>query len=285
MRRVGLLTKSRPFLCAIPYDRYYWDKDSFSRCYNLCMKSWKDNVSFVLVEPREPGNIGASARAIKNMGFGRLCLVKPAAMTDEAKWFARNALDVLEPAPVYQNLKEAISNKAIVAGTTRRKGKKRGIIYPVTQGVKKLRALAVDNKIAILFGREDRGLFNEEIEECGFLLSIPANSEHPSLNLSQAVLIVAYELSRVDYRESESYGKASLASVRLVCHEELSLLYARISDTLKLLEYLSMGDRDIEKKIITNIKHFIGRAGITEWEVNMLHGICSRIESKLNGRK
>jgi TrmH family RNA methyltransferase len=249
------------------------------------MKSWKDSVSFVLVEPREPGNIGASARAIKNMGFGRLCLVNPAALTDEAKWFARNALDVLETAPVSQTLQEAISDKAIVAGTTRRKGKKRGVIYPVGQGVQKLRALAEGNKIAILFGREDRGLFNEEVEECGFLLSIPTNSEHPSLNLAQAVLIVAYELSRAEYRESESYGKSSLAPVRLVRHEELSLLYARISDTLKLLEYLSRGDRDIEKKIITNLKHFIGRAGITEWEVNMLHGLCSRIESKLNGCK
>jgi len=249
------------------------------------MKSWKDNVSFVLVEPREPGNIGASARAIKNMGFGRLCLVNPAPLNDEAKWFARNALDVLETAPVSQTLQEAMSDKAIVVGTTRRKGKKRGVIYPVGQGVQKLRALAAENKIAILFGREDRGLFNEEVEECGFLLSIPANSEHPSLNLAQAVLIVAYELSRTEYRESESDVAGARGPAELVRHDGLALLYARISDTLKLLEYIPMGDRDIEKKIMANLKHFIGRAGITEWELNMLHGICSRIEIKLKGRK
>jgi len=249
------------------------------------MKSWQDNVSFVLIEPREPGNIGASARAIKNMGFGRLCLVNPAAITEEAKWFARNALDVLETAPVYQNLQEAIGDKAIVAGTTRRKGKKRGVIYNVRQGVQKLRALAEGNKVAILFGREDRGLFNEEVEQCGFLLCIPANSEHPSLNLAQAVLIVAYELSRAEYGVSESDGKASLVPALLIRHEELALLYSRISGTLKLLDYIPMGDRDIERKIMANLKHFIGRAGITEWELNMLHGICSRIENKLKGRK
>ncbi len=244
------------------------------------MKKWKDNVTFVLVEPREPGNIGASARAIKNMGFGRLSLVSPAALTDEAKWFAHNSLDVLQGAPVYQNLDEAIGGKAIVAGTTRRKGKGRGIIYPVRQGVKKLRELAEDNQVAILFGREDRGLFNEEVEECGFLLSIPADSRHPSLNLSQAVLIVAYELSRVEFEEQESAHNDSLIS-----HNDLALLYERISETLRLLEYIPAGDRDIEGKIMTNLKHFIGRAGITHWELGMLHGICTRIENRLKGHK
>ncbi len=239
------------------------------------MKKWKDNVSFVLVEPREPGNIGASARALKNMGFRCLSLVNPAELTDEASWFAHNSLDVLREASVYSSLEEAVGSKSIVAGTTRRKGKGRGIIYPVRQGIQRLRALAEQNEIAILFGREDRGLYNEEVEECGFLLSIPADNRHPSLNLSQAVLIVAYELSRAEYDESGSTVDI------LVPHAELSLLYSRISETLKLLEYIPMGDRDIEKKIMSNLKHFIGRAGITEWEVGMLHGMCSRIEYML----
>jgi TrmH family RNA methyltransferase len=249
------------------------------------MKSWKDNVSFIIVEPREPGNIGASARAMKNMGFRHLSLINPVPFNDEARWFAHNALDILKNVRISPTLHEAISDKSIVVGTTRRKGKKRGIIYPVSHGVQKLRALAERNRVAILFGREDRGLFNEEVEECGFLLTIPANNEHPSLNLAQAVLIVAYELSRAEYRKSEyevtSHGGASA----LVSHKEVALLYKRISDTLKLLEYIPAGDRDIEKKIMANFKHFIGRAGITEWELNMLHGICTRIELKLKGRK
>jgi len=241
------------------------------------MKNWKDNVTFILVGARENGNIGASARAIKNMGFRQLALVSPPPIVDETKWFARNALDVLESANIYENLSESLNGKSIVAGTTRRKGKKRGIIYNVDEGARRLYALAQENKVAILFGREDRGLFNDEVEECGFLMSIPVSSEQPSLNLAQAVLIVAYELSRAEFRESDPDVKP----VRLVSHEEMELLYRKISETLRALDYIAKGDRDIEKKIMLNLKHFIGRAGLTDWELSMCHGIVAQIWKKL----
>jgi TrmH family RNA methyltransferase len=242
------------------------------------MKTWKDNITFVLVEPAEPGNVGASARALKNMGFRQLSLVNPAPLTDEARWMAHNSLDIISSAPVYPNLADAIHDKSIVVGATRRKGKRRGVIYDTDEGARKIRELAASDSVAILFGREDRGLYNEEIEECGFLISIPANTEHPSLNLAQAVLIIAYELSRAEYQSKAKYAGGAEA---LVSHEELTTLYGRISDTLELLEYFPAGDRDLEKKMMMNLKHFIGRAGITEWEMNMLHGICTRIERKL----
>jgi TrmH family RNA methyltransferase len=246
------------------------------------MKNWKDNVSFILVEPREPGNIGASARALKNMGFRRLSLVNPVPITDETKWLAHNALDIIGTASVHPDLADAIKDKSIVVGVTRRKGKRRGIIYNVDDGAGKIRELAAENKVTLLFGREDRGLYNEEVEECGFLVSIPANSEHPSLNLSQAVLIMAYELSRAGYRQTDSRSKGKET---LVSHEELTTLYSRITETLRILEYFPLGDREIEKKIMMNLKHFIGRAGITDWECRMLHGICTRIERKIKASK
>jgi TrmH family RNA methyltransferase len=246
------------------------------------MKSWKDNVTFVLVGPREPGNIGASARALKNMGFKHLALVGAPALTDETKWFAHNSLDVLESASVHHRLEDVLHDKTIVAGTTRRKGKRRGVIYPVDQGARKLLALASDNKVAILFGREDRGLFNKEVEECGFLMSVPVSSDHPSLNLAQAVLLVAYELSRAEYRDSESKSQPDIKPIRLVPHEELTALTVKISETLRMLEYIPRGDRDLEKKIMLNLKHFIGRAGLTEWELGMFHGIIAQLTRKLN---
>ncbi|MDI6801821.1 MAG: RNA methyltransferase [Thermodesulfovibrionales bacterium] len=238
------------------------------------MSNWKDNIHFVLVGPREPGNIGASARAIKNMGFKKFSLVNPPAITDEARWLACNAIDVLESAKTYNNLQEAVKNKSIMVGTTRRKGRKRGLILTVEDGIKRLYDLAQNNEIAILFGREDRGLFNEEIQECGFLITIPTSKEQPSLNLAHAVLIVAYELSKAEYKSPEFAGG------KLIRQEELMTLYSRVSDILKLLEYIPNGDRDIEKKIMQNLKHFIGRAGLTDWELKMLHGICSQIEKK-----
>jgi TrmH family RNA methyltransferase len=246
------------------------------------MKNWKDNISFVLVEPQEPGNVGSSARALKNMGFRRLSLVNPVSMNDEASRMAHNALDIIGHAPVHPTLADAIQDKSIIVGATRRKGRRRGIIYNVDEASQKIRQLAASNKVAILFGREDRGLYNEEVEECGFLLSIPANKEHPSINLAQAVLIVAYEISRAEYRQAEPDNQGA---PKLVSHDELTKLYCRISDTLMVLEYFPRGDRDIEKKIMVNLKHFIGRAGITGWECRMLHGICTRIERKLKGLK
>lgn len=261
------------------------------------MEDWKENIFFVLVEPKESGNIGASARAIKNMGFRNLCLVKPpSVITDEARWLAHNALDVLTSAQVFENLDKAVNDMAIVAATTRRTGKHRGLSMTVQKGCEYLMERAGANKVAVLFGREDTGLFNEEIAGCGLLLNIPASREHRSLNLSQAVLIVAYELMKAGYEQGDtpkagvslsgSQGTSVPLAV-LVSQEELTALYSRMTGVLRLLDYFPRGDHDIEAKIMQNLKYFIGRAGITDWEMRMLYGICSQIEKKIvtDGRK
>lgn len=241
------------------------------------MKNWKDNVYFVLAEPKEAGNIGASARAIKNMGFRNLRLVNPSSfMNNEALWFAHGALDILESAKVFTEVYDAVSDMSIVAGTSRRAGRKRGIFTTAEKGAQQLYNIAQTSKVAILLGREDRGLFNKEIEECGFLITIPASKKQPSLNLAQSVLIVAYELSKAEYGTV-----ASIPLPKLVKHEELSALYKKIENTLTLLEYIQRGDKNLHKKIMLNLKHFIGRAGLMEWELKMLHGICGRIEKKI----
>ena len=253
------------------------------------MNAWKQNVYFVLVEPGESGNIGASARAIKNMGFTNLCLVNPpAAMSEEGRWFARNAHDVLDSAEVFASLDEAITDKAVVVGTTRRTGKRRGAIWPVEKGTARIRELAKTNKVAVLFGREARGLYNDEVDECGFMIRIPSSEIQPSLNLSQAVLIIAYELSKyweipkelTGNRLKKKYDNSALVEA-LKAHGELAALYERIVHVLELLEYVPRGDRNLIKNITVNMKHFIGRAGITEKEMNMLLGICTQIEKKV----
>ncbi|WP_333655224.1 RNA methyltransferase [Dissulfurispira sp.] len=249
------------------------------------MRNWKDNIYFILVEPKESGNIGASARAIKNMGFKNLCLVNPpSVITDEARWLACNALDVLNSAEIFNSLTDAVKDKSIIAGTSRRKGRRRGVFLNVEEGAGRLHDIALKNKVAILFGREDRGLYNEEVEECGFLITIPTSKEQPSLNLAQAVLIVAYELSKAEYKSQESRVRSrELRKEKriLVNHEELISLYKRVAETLRLLEYIPKGNRDLERKIMQNLKHFIGRAGLTDWELKMLHGICSQIKKKI----
>lgn len=239
------------------------------------MRTWKDNISFILIEPKDPGNIGASARAMKNMGFKNLELVRPKKiLNEEASWMAYSATDVLENAITHPRLKDAIKDKNIIIGTTRRLGKRRGLILPLQDAIKRIVTAAKKNRIAILFGREDRGLTNREIEECGFLITIPTDSPSPSLNLAQSVLLVAYELSQRTFKA---------ATPALVKNEELDALYRHIHSTLTLLEYVPRGNRDLEVRLMRNLKHLIGRAGLTDWESRMLHGICSQIERKTKG--
>lgn len=258
----------------------------------LEMKTWRDNVYFTLVEPREPGNIGACARAIKNMDFKKLCLVNPPSlMTDEAQWFARNSLDVLDSADKRDSVHDAIGDKHYVVGTSRRRGKRRGAFLPVEEGARRIFEIAHKNKVAVLFGREDRGLFNEEIEECAFLMTIPANKKQPSLNLAQAVMIIAYEISKAGMKGGKDTDKNSdermltAAPPKMARQEELVLLYERLENALRLIEYIPPDDKVVRRKIMQNLKHCLGRAGLTDWEFNMFHGICKRIEKKLGSEK
>ena len=244
---------------------------------------WKNNVRFVLVSPRESGNVGASARAIKNMGFARLGLVDaPEPLGDEAQWFARNAHDVLDSAERFATIGDALSGAALIVGTTRRKGRKRGVFLPIETASRRIREVAETQGVVVLFGGERKGLSNEQAEQCNLLFSIPVGSaEQPSLNLAQAVLIAAYEISRAGQTAPERPTQGAEALV-LATHDELSEFYDRIASLLGTLGYTQRGDSDIERKIMRLIRQFIGRAGMAEWELKMLLGLCSRVDDRLS---
>lgn len=240
-------------------------------------KTWKNNVHFVLVKPTEPGNIGAAARAIKNMGFCRLELVAPVPyLTDEANSMACRAGDVLAAAKVYKSLRRATAGKSLVVGSTRRLGSRRGLILDVREAASRIRKAAAENAVAVLFGNEHSGLTNRDLDQCGLALTIPASPDLSSLNLAQSVMIVAYELSR---------SQAPTEQPRLVENEELQELHRRIPITLQLLGYGAKGDKDLRAEIARNMKRLIGRAGLTDWELNMLLGLCTRIEKEMKRRE
>jgi TrmH family RNA methyltransferase len=240
------------------------------------MHSYKDNISFVLIEPKEPGNIGAAARAMLNMGFRNLGLVNPGYFfTSEAKQMACQGVAILEKAKVFGSFKEAIQDKSLVIGTTRRLGRRRGLILTLGEAVKRIITTAKKNRVALLFGRERNGLTNREIEQCGLLVTIPSNPATPSLNLAQSVMLVAYELGRKTYKRELP---------ELLSNKETEPLYPRIESALRLLEFSSRGDADLEKTIMRNLRHFIGRAGLTEWEMKMLQGLCAQVERKIKER-
>jgi TrmH family RNA methyltransferase len=243
--------------------------------------NWKDNVSIVLVEPTESGNIGATTRAMKNMGFSRLEVVNPPEITEQATWFAHNSMDILRSTVSHSTLDEAIGDKALVIGVSRRKSKRRGQWISIEEAARKSIETGENNKVALLFGREQKGLFNAETFECNYMITIPAEPEQPSLNLSHAVMVVAYEFHRTAL---EIAGQAE-SKPRLAAHSELKKLYERMYDILVALGYTKWGDREMGSNIIAAIKNFLDRAELEERDVRILNGVCGRLESKLRGRE
>lgn len=243
------------------------------------MSDWRENINFVLVEPEESGNIGSSARAMGSMGFPRLSLVNPPEeITDEAAWFAHNAIDVLTSATCFGSFSEALSDAALVVGISRRRGKDRGMNISIEEAAKRIVEAAQLQSVAVVFGRETRGLYNLETEECAYLVSIPAGGEHPSLNLAHAVQIVAYELHKAGLAAKyEPEEKPVLSEDPLSTHGEQEHLFTRFMEILVELNYTKRGDREVGRRIRVSTKNFLRRAGMTRSETLMFEGICSRI--------
>ena len=154
------------------------------------------DIRIVLVEPSHPGNIGGAARAMKTMGLEDLAIVNPLRFPDpQAVWRAAGAVDVVDNARVYGGVEDAIADCGWVVGTSARS---RRVPWPVaTVGEFAERLVREDlggKPVAILFGREDRGLTNDELECCNLHVMIPANPEYLSLNLAMAVQVVCYEV-------------------------------------------------------------------------------------------
>ncbi len=154
------------------------------------------NIAIVLVRPQFAGNIGSVSRAMKNMGLSRLILVLPAQdpLSPEAKMMATSAKDILEKAEVFSSLGDALADFRWIAGTSARKGRNRGPFISPREICPEIIVHARSIPVAILFGPEDKGLTNEELAPCQALISMPTHKNLPSLNLSQAVMILCYEL-------------------------------------------------------------------------------------------
>ena len=155
-------------------------------------------ITFILVEPAVPENIGSAARALKTMGFSNLTLVNPCDhLSDPARWLAHGSHEILENAKVCTSLKEAIVNFDFIIGTS---AKKRSVKFNYSTLNELPEIIASKNKsvqqIAVVFGREESGLTNRELQQCDLVTTVPLKTTYPSLNLAQAVMLYAYELSK-----------------------------------------------------------------------------------------
>jgi len=246
------------------------------------MKAIMGNISIVLAGIRNSGNIGSSARAMKNMGVNNLILVNPVPYDGpEVYNLAWGAEEIVKNARVCRTLNEALRDFGLVVGTTRRKGRYRRPIIDLRKAVPRIASVTKSNRVAILFGREDKGLSNEELALCQVAISIPTSPRGaPSLNVAQAVMVVCHEFFQYavsDHRETP----ASLAT-----QSELWKLYARLETALESIGYGDKGNRRVLTSVMRTLKRILGRSGLADDELRAMHGICQQIERFVkNSRK
>lgn len=235
-----------------------------------------DNIRIVLVNTTHPGNIGGAARAMKNMGLQHLYLVAPRDYPNEqAVWRAASATDVLDAAVVLPALEDAIRDCQFVVGTSARE---RRIPWPLLDSracAQRIASVSSTDQVAILFGREDRGLTNEELQLCNLHLNIPTADSYSSLNLAMAVQIVAYEL-RMGLRPSDatvdeqSQWDAPFSSV-----ENMERFYSHLEETLVDIEFL---DPAAPRQLMSRLRRLYGRVRLDEMELNILRGILTETQ-------
>jgi len=164
-------------------------------------------IYFILVEPTFPENIGAAARAIKTMGFDKLRLVNPTDhLVKEARWLAHASNEILENAEIFSSFDEAVTDIDLTIAST---AKRRSVKFDYLE-VSDLPNLLSEkkrsiNNAAIVFGKEESGLNNDIIRKCDLASYIPMKTKYPSLNLAQAAMVYAYELSKLNLLSSSEY--------------------------------------------------------------------------------
>ncbi len=243
------------------------------------------NIRIVLVETSHPGNIGAVARAMKNMQLETLYLVRPKNFPDgQAVARSSGATDVLNSAVVCASLAEAIADCQLVIAASARK---RSISWPMTSAPQAALKLIQRGKVApvaLVFGREDRGLNNEELDHCHYMVRLPANPEFSSLNLAAAVQVFSYEI-RKTYLADKSMQLENapgtdelddLADIdKPASSNNLMNLFSHLEKTLIQVNFMpAHRTRTLMRKLM----RFFYKSQITEEEVSIFRGILSELD-------
>ncbi|MFZ0890257.1 MAG: RNA methyltransferase [Candidatus Binataceae bacterium] len=229
------------------------------------------NFAFILFKTKTAGNIGAAARALRNMGFADLRIVEPQArITRAASAMAVHGRDVLERARVFDDLPAAIADCALAIGTTSRSGLYRSGARPIREIAPELIRESRANRIAILFGPEDFGLTNRELKLCNRLATIPAASDYASLNLAQAVMVVAYELAIAAGAATEP----AKPPLELASPTAVDAMFSRMAGALIAIGFVPADNPD---HIMFALRGMLGRSGVTPRELDILNGLVSQI--------
>ena len=241
------------------------------------------NIRIVLINTSHPGNIGAAARAMKNMGLSQLTLVKPAQFPDsEATARASGADDVLASANVVDNLNDALAGCHWVVGTTARA---RTIGWPTLTPracADELVKKATAGPVAIVFGQERIGLTNEEVDKCQALVTIPGNPDYRSLNIASAVQIIAYETFLASHAPESDLLAEDRDVDAAANSEDMERFYQHLE---QVLVEIGFHDPDNPRKLMRRLRRLIGRARPDQNELNIMRGILTAIQQTEHWRE
>lgn len=248
-----------------------------------------NRLRFILVNTSSPGNVGAAARAIKNMGFTELVLVKPrfdnVIQEAEAVAFASGAQDILANARMVDTIEEALQGCNFAAAVSARL---REFSPPVIAPRNLSEKLAADTSLtaALVFGNERFGLPNEIVQQCNMLINIPSNPDYSSLNLAQAVQVLAYECRMADLAVQDNAVMTTQTDIgfegRAASLSEIDGMFAHLEKALVSIGFL---DPEKPKKLMPRLKRLFARTQLETEEVNILRGMASQILSPKQGKK
>ncbi len=241
-----------------------------------------ENIRIILVDPSHPGNIGAAARAMKTMCLHALHLVTPVDYSGpETRARAAGADDLLADIVCSESLTEALEGSRLVIGTSART---RAIPWPSLEpelAARQLVAEAEHGPVALVFGREKMGLTNAELDQCQFVVSIPANPRYSSLNLACAVQVMSYEIMRASRQAQDTTpDEWHEPHVPLARNEDIERFYRHLEEVLEEIRFL---DPENPRKLMRRLYRLFNRACLDENEVNILRGILTAVQQ--HGRR
>src|ERR671924_2153929 len=228
------------------------------------------NLRVILVRPRGSGNIGSVARAMKNLGAGELAIVgKARTQSFWARAMAVHGRDTLAAATSHPSIREAIADCTMVVGTTCRSGLYRSHSQTPREVAPAIVSAAKEGKVALLFGPEDHGLSNKDLEHCQLLITIPIRPDYPSLNVAQAVVICLYEIYLA------SLERVAESNVQRASAESVERLFDRMRTSLLKIGFL---DSENPEHMLLAFRRILGRTGLEEKDVRILTGMFRQIE-------
>lgn len=233
------------------------------------------SIRIVLVDPAHPGNIGAVARAMKNMGLYELHLVRPRYFPNsEATARASGAEDVLNAARVHETFEAAIALCGFVVGTSARSRHLSFDLVEPRECAQQIVSAAQTNEVAVVFGCERVGLTNAELQRCNLLVTIPTNPDYSSLNLAMAVQVLAYEIWLLIRPQA---SPTPPLEVPLASATEMTRLYEHIE---AVLDYIDFRDRTGAGHLMSRIRRLFNRARLDQNEMNILRGILTAVQAR-----